>query len=45
MAYNIFISYAVLYILPFELLLLKTLSTLCFLADLKKPDRGFFKGD
>jgi hypothetical protein len=43
--YNIFISYAVLYLLPFELAGLKACGWALFLYDLRKPDRGFFLGD
>jgi hypothetical protein len=44
-AYNIFIAYAVLYLVPFELTAIKFLIWALFLYDLKKPDRGFFLGD
>lgn len=44
-AYNIFITYAVLYLLPFELITIKILGWIFFLYDLRKPDRGFFQGD
>lgn len=43
-AYNIFITYSVLYIYPFELLLIKGCQWIMLLRDLKKPDRGFFFG-
>lgn len=44
-AYNIFITYAVLYLLPFEIIAIKVIIWVIFLYDLKKPDRGFFFGD
>jgi hypothetical protein len=43
--YNIFITYAVLYFLSFELLLFKGVQWFLLAGDLKKPDRGFFLGD
>ena len=43
--YNIFITYAVLYLLPFEITAIKVIIWILFLWDLKKPDRGFFLGD
>jgi hypothetical protein len=44
-SYNVFPTYAVLYLLPFELLLLKTVQWVLLAYDMKKPDRGFFLGD
>ncbi len=44
-SYNVFPTYAVLYLLPFELMLLKMASWVLLAYDMKKPDRGFFLGD
>ena len=44
-AYNIFIQYSVLYLLPFEVMAIKVVVWILFLYDLRKPDRGFFMGD
>jgi hypothetical protein len=44
-SYNVFPTYAVLYLLPFELLLLKVVQWAMLAYDMKKPDRGFFLGD
>jgi hypothetical protein len=43
--YNIFITYAVLYLFSFELLLFKGTQWFMLAYDLKKPDIGFFFGD
>lgn len=43
--YNVFITYAVLYLFSFELLLLKAAQWIMLTYDFKKPDRGFFLGD
>jgi hypothetical protein len=43
--YNVFITYAVLYLFSFELLLFKAAQWLMLAYDFKKPDRGFFLGD
>ena len=43
--YNIFITYAVLYLVPFEVIVIKAIIWALFFNDLKKPDRGFFIGD
>ena len=44
-AFNIFMEYTVLYLLPFEVSCLKATIWILFLYDLRKPDRGFFLGD
>ena len=44
-AYNIELKYALLYVLPFELIFFKAVGWWFFLRDLKKADRGFFMGD
>ena len=43
--YNIFMTYAVLYFISFELLLFKAAQWIMLVYDLKKTDRGFFLGD
>jgi len=43
--YNIFVTYAVLYLFSFELLLFKGAQWVMLAYDFKKPDRGFFFGD
>lgn len=43
--YNIFITYSGLLVLGYECLALKGVLWVLVFYDLKKPDRGFFKGD
>ena len=44
-AYNIHIAYNAIFLLAYECLAMKTILWVLVLFDLKKPDRGFFKGD
>ena len=44
-AFNLYVTYNAILFLSYEVLIMKVILWVMLFIDLKKPDRGFFKGD